>query len=133
MPSCCIMPNSSATPQNSTTLPTPMRRMPISVIVIRLPVAGMPAKDPWCVPRTVQRAAILSPSAIYLFDGARPVGEGGADRGEPLLEPFAALPLPGPEVVTDEIGGDQVVRQGEVTLADHVLEEAPDHGFVLFR
>src|SRR5206468_504212 len=48
-PSCCMSPSMSTSYQLSTTLPSAIRRMPISVNSTVLPVAGIPNRSPWWV------------------------------------------------------------------------------------
>ena len=54
-------------PQLSTIFPFIIRLTPIPVTVDDLPVGGMPASSPVCVPCAVQRVTTLSPSAICLW------------------------------------------------------------------
>ena len=73
-PSCCNMPNWSKTPQLSTIFPFTIRSTATPVTVDDLPVAGMPASSPLCVPCAVQRReATPAHTAIFSFSDQRQI------------------------------------------------------------
>src|SRR5213080_238189 len=60
-PSCCSMPTWSRFVQCSTSLPSAMRKMCVSVHVTCLPVGGIPITSRWWVPHARKRATTVSP------------------------------------------------------------------------